>query len=66
MLTELALTHACAEVVYRCSGAYLDRRGRSLTQCPKCREALGVAWTRAEEAHRPVHAAIPGLALTGN
>lgn len=60
MLAELALTHPCAEIVYWCSGAYLDHRGRPITQCPRCREALGTPWTRAEEAHRPVHAPTEG------
>jgi len=36
MLTELALTHPCAEIVYWCSGAYLDRRRHPITQCPRC------------------------------
>jgi len=66
MLTELALTHPCAEIVYWCSGAYLDRRGHPITQCPRCREALGTPWTRAEEAHRRVHLAHRRLALTAD
>lgn len=36
MLTELALTHPCAEIVYWCSGEYLDRRRHPITQCPRC------------------------------
>ena len=55
MITELALTHPCDETIYWSAGAYRNRRGRTISQCPGCREALGSPFVRAEEApRRPV------------
>lgn len=53
MLTELALTHECDQVVFWTSGGYFDRRGRPVTHCPGCAEWLGTPFRRVEAATLP-------------
>ena len=36
MLTELALTHACNQIVYWSAGGYFDGQGQALTHCDGC------------------------------
>jgi hypothetical protein len=63
MLTELALTHICNQTVHWSAGGYFDAQGRALTHCDGCGEWLGSAFVRAEESHRPLHAAKARLQL---
>lgn len=64
MLTELALTHPCDETIYWSAGSYFNRRGHPVTQCPRCYEALGSPFVRAEEGRRPVRCARPKLRVS--
>jgi len=70
MLIQLALVHPCGETIVWTAGQYFNRRSRvdsrrrrPIHQCPKCREALGSAFVRAEEVHPPGRAAQPRLHL---
>ncbi len=70
MLIELTLTHPCGEPILWSAGNYYSRRSRPdsprrrpIRSCPKCREALGTPFVRAEETRAPARAGHPRLHL---